>query len=321
MELSIFLSNIDNILNLEETLRIIEKPNNPELLKILDTNLRANQDSLILLKDQMYKKNGAYYLDEIERIYYGNETCEFLIPSADNVKKALEFCRKNEYGFTLVTPYTTYKGIDNLKPLFEYLNGLEDIEVVVNDFGVLHLLNNNYPNLIPVLGRLLNKLKRDPRFSVSGYEIKNINIQNIKKVHKNQEEALQTSSLENTLYQDMLKSKGISRVGMDSIPQGYNNKVCKKWGFPIDLYWPWAYITSSRSCAVAAYTQPSKSFHPTDENCHRQCKLLEMSFTSDKKMFKNVQRGNAIWMNSVKLLEEYLKIDIHRLIYQPYIPL
>ena len=36
-------------------------------------------------------------------------------------------------------------------------------EVVVNDWGVLRLVRREFPGLRPVLGRLMNKMMRDPR--------------------------------------------------------------------------------------------------------------------------------------------------------------
>lgn len=317
----VFVSHLDHLLNLDDTLRIIDKPG-PELFEILDKNLKANQTAITILKKGLFKNITQNLFDYTERIYFGQETCESLIHPLEEVRQALTYCNSNEFQFTLVTPYCGPKGIDKIIPVLQFLNSQEvEIEVVVNDFGILYLLNTEYTNLIPVLGRLLTKTKRDPRFSLSGYELSTRSVKNPSKVGENQKRALQMAGISPmSEYKDMLKDKGIERIGVDSVPQGYDAGLIKKSDFSYDIYWPWSYITSGRNCAVAAYTQPEKSFHPTDNSCSFQCRSFQFSFTSDKRMYYSVQRGNAVWMDSEALHEELFKIDFDRLVYIPYIP-
>ncbi len=321
LQLCIFLSNADHVLNLNETLRIIQKPN-PELYEILDENTKANQSSLSKLNKFFYQGQNLNLKDDVERIYFGQETCEQLIPALKDVQETFQYSVKEEIGFTLVTPYVGPDRIDELKKLFDFLAAQEEaVEVVVNDYGVLHMLTTQYKTLKPSLGRLLIKLKRDPRFSLSGYDIAKSGLNNLKKVGQNQLDAMQEASLDFPEYQQLLKNLKIERLGVDSVPQGLNPKAIKRWGFPVDLYWPWVYITSGRNCSVAAYTQPGKSFHPTEDPCAFQCKVYEFKFTSDKKMLPSLQRGNAVWMNAETLYSELFQTGFSRLVYQPYIPL
>lgn len=319
-KLYIFLSDLEHVLNLNETLKIIKKPS-PEVFELMDLNLKTNQSSLNTINNHMYMNLGLNYYDHIEGIYFGQETCENLIPSVGQLQKVIEYCSTNEYKFTFVTPYVGPNGIIKLASSLDLLNSqLENIEVVVNDYGVLHLVEKKYKNLIPVLGRLLTKLKRDPRFTISGYDIASSELKKLKIVEANQQKVLQTTSLDIKSYQEFLQDKGVTRIGVDSVTQGLNKKVLKKWDFPIDLYWPWTYSTSGRNCAIAAYTQPGKSYHPTEEPCYFQCREFEFSLTSDKRMFETVQRGNAVWINSESLWNDILKTGFDRLVYQPYIP-
>ncbi|MBA7527206.1 hypothetical protein ES705_19381 [subsurface metagenome] len=319
-DLHIYISDIKHLLNLEETLKIVPRPA-PEIVEIMDENLIVNQSSLTTLKDFMDRYYGLQYDGNVEGIYYGQETCENLIPSLKHLEQAVEYCSQNKYIFTLATPYVGPKGMERLKKLFDYLHSnAPDCEVVVNDFGVLHLLNTQYPNIKVILGRLLIKLKRDPRFSLSGFDIANVGIKNLKKVETNQNEALKGTSLELPVYQKFLRSKGVERLCLDTLSQGMDQKTFKKWGFPVDLMWPWTYITSSRSCSIAAHTQPGKEYHPTDEPCHYQCKKYEFTFRSDKKMLPSFFRGNAVWLNTKSLHKEYFQLGFDRLVYQPYIP-
>jgi hypothetical protein len=319
-ELCISISNIKHLLNLEKTLTIVGNLG-PEYSEIMDMSSMVNQSSLKILKDYMYKYQGRLLEDHIERIYFGQETCENLIPTVQEVEQAWKFCQENEYEFSFVTPYVGPTGAEDLNKIFEYLNSLnEEIEVIFNDYGVLYMLNTKYTNLKPVLGRLLVKMKRDPRFSMTGFDITANEIKNVKKVEENQQEVLMGSSLEIPSHQKLLKEKRIDRACIDTISQGVNAKVLKSWNLDIDLYWPWTYITSSRNCAIAAHTQVGKDSHPTEEHCRYQCKMFEFTFRSDKKMLPSVQRGNAVWMNTESIFKNFFEAGFGRLIYQPYIP-
>jgi hypothetical protein len=319
IEYCIYLSELDYLENLEDTLKIVPHPG-PEFLEIMDVNTKTNQVSSVKLRDALYKKEGIHYADHFSRLYFGNEICEVLIPSLKIAKRAYEIAQEREMGFTLVTPYVAFEGVEKLKELFEYFNQFKDVEVVVNDYGILHILSTTYKNIIPVIGRLLVKMKRDPRFSVSGFDRARKLIKDASKVEKNQEKALSSSGLELESYQKLLAGIGVKRVSIDALPTIPDKTILKKWGFPIDVYWPWVYITSGRSCAIAAHTQPGKLYHPTDEPCYKQCKLFEFIFESDKSMMQTVQRGKAVWMNTFSLFDDYYDLSPGRLVYQPYIP-
>jgi collagenase-like PrtC family protease len=67
--------------------------------------------------------------------------------------------------FTFVTPYVGNLMLARIEESLEYLNSLNiknPIEVVVNDFGVLRLINTKYKNLKVVFGRVIHKLLKTP---------------------------------------------------------------------------------------------------------------------------------------------------------------
>src|SRR6185436_7072689 len=53
------------------------------------------------------------------RCAYGNEFCEHLIPSAEQLKAVLTAAHDREMSVTFLTPYVSDAGIESLKPLFE----------------------------------------------------------------------------------------------------------------------------------------------------------------------------------------------------------
>ena len=78
------------------------------------------------------------------------------MPSPKELEQVLDF--------TFVTPYVTDEGLKILESLFPEIEEKKlGSEVVLNDWGILRILNERHPNLEPVMGRLLNKMKRGPR--------------------------------------------------------------------------------------------------------------------------------------------------------------
>lgn len=106
------------------------------------------------------------------RLYFGVETCFFLLPDGDGVEHAALACRERGLGLTLLTPPATE---DALLPILSRVEaavaaGAPDLEVVVNDWGVLLLLVSRALPVRLLLGRLLNKVLRDPRLPDVGPE-------------------------------------------------------------------------------------------------------------------------------------------------------
>jgi len=98
------------------------------------------------------------------RLYFGQEFCERLLPTRSQLDEMQERARELGLAFTLVTPYVTEEGLEQVEALVGHLSGCDSrAEVVVNDWGVLYWLRETHPDLVPVLGRLLTKQKRGPR--------------------------------------------------------------------------------------------------------------------------------------------------------------
>src|SRR5882724_3820167 len=95
------------------------------------------------------------------RCAFGTEFCENLLPEPAALAVTRKRARACGVLLTFLTPYVSDRGIAQLKPLLALLDGGD--EVAFNDWGVLNLLRRDYPRLVPVQGRLLNKSLRDPR--------------------------------------------------------------------------------------------------------------------------------------------------------------
>lgn len=285
-------------------------------LKLISEECLVNQNSLLALRNNF----GNKLLDKVKILYFGNETCENLIPTKEIVEKVLSFCNKNNYQFSYITPYVGPNGLIKVKTNLDFLEKnmiyKNKIEIVFNDFGVLNLLQK-YEKLIPVLGRLLIKTKRDPRYLNTDYCRNKEKISKFHYIKTNQLEAIGQGSLGIKDYQSLLKKNGVRRVSLDisNNISNIDNKV-----FPMDIYWPWTYITSGRACQIAAINNPLLKYHPVNHSCRYECKRYQYVLkTTDNTT--SMHKGNALWMDSTNLIGQIYNNRFKRLIYQPYIPI
>ena len=110
-------------------------------------------------------KNLKYFQkDRYQRIYWGVEFCQNLIPNLVDTENILEFVKKNDLKFSFVTPFVTERGLKRLKEIFSWLKKKKiGCEVVVNDWGVLEYLHDEFSKYFGLaLGRLLVRQQRDP---------------------------------------------------------------------------------------------------------------------------------------------------------------
>ncbi len=68
-------------------------------------------------------ENLKYCDENFSRLYFGNEFCERLIPTVQQLTKVLSVVRQKGLAFTLVTPYVTNAGIKRLEKLLTVLAG------------------------------------------------------------------------------------------------------------------------------------------------------------------------------------------------------
>ena len=101
---------------------------------------------------------------DIDRIYFGNEFCENLIPTISTLKKIYLSAKVQNKKFTFVTPFVTEYGLKRLSEIFLWLKKREtECEIVVNDWGVLEYLHRELKGYFELsLGRLLVRQQRDP---------------------------------------------------------------------------------------------------------------------------------------------------------------
>ncbi|HZM88607.1 MAG TPA: hypothetical protein VFF31_18935 [Blastocatellia bacterium] len=255
------------------------------------------------------------------RCAYGNEFCEHLIPSAQQLKAVLTAAHDREMSVTFLTPYVSDAGIESLKPLFELLDQDGAGEVVFNDWGVLNLLRREFPRLRPVQGRLMNKSLRDPR--VTG-------------VYASSEApapalvSLRRSNLDCTSYTGFLSGLGVDSVELDNLPQGVDLSFAEN-GVKASAYVPFGFISTSRICMAAGIHYDKRDKFQPGAPCHHECQthLLEYTYTNtpfENRDQKFYLKGNSYFYVHTEamlraLFDQSRSGLIDRIVFQPRLPM
>ncbi|MFH1519719.1 MAG: hypothetical protein ABIE75_04010 [Candidatus Omnitrophota bacterium] len=221
--------------------------------------------------------------------YLGDEFCEQYLPSAASVDRAVNFCRRYSKKLTLVTPFLTNQGMTRLIKLIDFIdvNNI-NAEIVINDWGLLKLLNKRASSFQRVLGRIL----------VSRY---------LSKFHYNEAMRHFSSNKRRRFYclfpeqfLDLLKAEKIFRLEFNSLNQlATTHLQIKERGFKAHIYHPFMYITTSRYCNVAGGHDRSRYYSPTC-TCSEECR--ESFAVKYNRYFKRkiFTKGNAYFIKQTQ---------------------
>jgi hypothetical protein len=213
--------------------------------------------------------------------------------------------------FTFVTPYVTNKGLRSLEGLFEFITKVNPgCEVVFNDYGVLRILLNNYFNdLKPVMGRLLNKMKRGPRL---------MNLINI--LPEATVKYFRSSSLDTKAFQDFLLKHKIKRVEIDNLLQGIELNLAN-FGISASLYVPYAYVTTTRACLAINCDVHGKEDEVGVFPCKGECQKYIFYLRNKVMPVLLIRKGNTVFLKNDKIPGNLEKMGVDRIVYEPLIPL
>ncbi|MFA4984266.1 MAG: hypothetical protein WC559_03000 [Candidatus Omnitrophota bacterium] len=247
------------------------------------------------------KLEDVKYLDNNwERLYFGNEFCQHLLPPPEDIIKVIDFTKKNNLDLSLVTPVLNSAGVlkarDILRLFAEYYPGGE---VVINDWGMLGECRKY--SLEPIVGRLLTKQKRDPR-------IKKIMFRLAPMAQKRFKE-----SGINPGYAAFLKENNIKHIELDCLLQGMDETFCRANGLCLSLYLPYGYISTTRRCIFN-----NNGFG----HCSKECQ--KHSFRLRHPSFDNalLLKGNTLFFDNKIGSKDVLMIDgLKRIVYQPTLPI
>jgi hypothetical protein len=224
----------------------------------------------------------------------------------------MDFVRERNLSFSLVTPYVTDEGLRKWeKVLSSVAEENPHSEVVVNDWGLLRVAQSLSQDLVPVLGRLMTKIKRGPRI---------VNV--LDKLPPDALTHLQSTNLSIAAYRTFLVQKGITRAELDYPLQDI---ILGESGSDINfsLYIPFVYVTTTRFCLVASCDIPEQKGVVGIFPCRKECQ--KYTFTLDNPVMgcSLIRKGNTMFYKNEKIprADELREKKIDRIVIQPEIPL
>jgi hypothetical protein len=256
------------------------------------------------------RRNTRYFAEQFTRLYFGNEFCQRLLPSDDDIHFFLDFVLKRESELTLVTPYVTDEGLKRVRRLVRILSRERPTaEVVFNDWGVLRVLEKEGGSLKPVLGRLLTKTKRGPRL-----------LHLWDRLPKAAQEFFQGTNLTVPMYRRFLTDHGVTRAELDNPFQelslaGIGEEIS------LSLYVPFAYVTTTRFCLVASCDVPERKGMVGVFPCKTECQKYTFYLRHPVMPATLIRRGNTLFYKNDVIPRNLKGMGINRLVVEPEVPL
>lgn len=245
------------------------------------------------------------YGENCDRIYFGQEFCQRLFPSADAVRRAVERALERKVSFTLVTPFVTNAGLARVRAAVQAAADAPGLEVVVNDWGVLRFMHREYPKVPLALGRLLTKQKRGPQILAMTDKVPETALDHFRRFNADVPHV-----------QDFLRTMGVARIELDNLLQG----MARSKGLPASLYHPFGYITATRLCLLAEGTKPAKNLRSIGR-CSCECAAYEVTLVHGDMPVPIHLRGNAQFYRKDSLPPDLAALNVTRLVYEPRIPI
>jgi len=183
----------------------------------------------------------------VSHVHLGNEFCDRLLPEASLLQRHLDLPGIH---LALVTPTLSDTGLKTLGRILQLLP--PGSEVIVNDWGALRLLRQEHTELIPVLGRLLCKMIKDPRQPGGNWS------------------RLYPGGVTGGSFNTLLERWQVGRVELDVPPAATGADL----GVPdtrVSLHLPYGYVFKGRMCRIGSmHLPPALKFTP-GHSCRREC--------------------------------------------------
>jgi hypothetical protein len=222
-------------------------------------------------------------------VRFGSEFCEQLLPSREELEEAYEMARLADRAFTLVTPRLSNAGIEKCRELLPLLDRMQEVGVVVNDFGALRLMER-HPELYLRLGRhLITVPARSPWVDT--------HMRGAEESLSGQGEWLRdlyastSMSYEGTtaLYRQL----GCQGVDLDWIPRIFPAlSSLVQHGFRLAIHLYLVPVTFTRKCHTARFLGEE-----SDRSCSKPC--LEKALTLENEVLTEAGQRFLLWGNAV----------------------
>lgn len=227
---------------------------------------------------------------KVDGLYFGEEFCEHLLPSNDDLLKVSDKAGLQGLKIYLMTGTVAVLEVAKYRELLEHFAALPTaVGVVFNDWGILQVLRRDFPSLEPVMGRLLFKNKRYVYRDIhpDGDFLPGVRAT----IAQTQVKAMRQVSFGISEYRSFLDAWGIRKVDVDILPQGINLEGCED--LSVGAHLPLGYLTSTRTCPLWKEGQR----YPTIHGCRtKKCLSGSKLLPDEHNEFSVplVERGNVV---------------------------
>lgn len=258
---------------------------------------------------EMNLGNSSLLSKKLSRVHIGNDFCNQLFPKDTLLKKLLLQAYKEKLEITISYPVIIQRNLPSITKSIALINefclekGVQ-VELAINDYGMLFLLKEgNFSAIKPVLGRLLNKRKKDPRIK---YRLS----------YETYKEKLGINNLNGEQYLNFLRNNNVDRFEFETcgflneIPDGHHT-----------LHFPFYQISTATNCLLYANCKNgSVARQELPVNCPHYCNEFHFSYAKHLDM---INKNNSIFgvdrefLSSQKIIDYYAKAGIDRFAFTP----
>lgn len=304
-----------------------------QLFRVLDDllprGISAIREGLRRLKDEAGFREYQTHLDTVQRlselrgrlfyserelralltgIYFGCDTCEHLLSYPRHIMEVHEYCERHKLHFVFVFPPIAEHSMIHAHNTLELLTEMA-AEVVVNDFGMLHLARKQ-KNLTISLGRMFNRVQRNA--FIDRLEPEDASPEQL----CNQQAARNIPEFSQDAMRRFYKEIGVGRFAVENQRFDFSF-LQRKPRMNMDIYYPYRYLSSGRACDCAGIADQRRATFPSAD-CPHFCRTTAVHFP-DEHHFGLIHRNNAFY-TLAKRLEipiEASKNPRNRLVYEP----
>ena len=286
-----------------ESLEIAVKLDNYKLYKnYLHKDINRFKEDYI---KENFLENHMLFKKNISRIYIGNEFCNNLFPQTELLMNMIKKCANDNLNITLCFTYMRDNLIEETKNIIGTVydwcikNGMK-IEVVINDWGMIKLLEDKTDYFTLSLGVLLNKRKKDPRYIY-------------KKGYEKNKDIMSENNLNSKIFSDFLKENKIERYEYENC--GYEILIGEG---KHSLQMPFYVTNTSQYCTLYAMCKNlDRGSQKLVSSCPKYCMNYVFAYPKHLKM---VGKYNSLFafddtlLKDRNMLEKYVNMGIDRIV-------
>ncbi|HCW52659.1 MAG TPA: hypothetical protein DG753_02730, partial [Clostridium sp.] len=261
--------------------------------KFIELNIQTFKDYYLR---ENYIENHKLFSKDIDRVYIGNEFCHNLFPEINLLIKMMDKSESNNLNITLCFTYLRDSLLEKTGEIIDKVYSWckehkKQIEIVINDWGMIKLLKDKQDYIKMCLGVLLNKRKKDPRYMY-------------KKGYEQNKSLIAENSLNSGVFREFLKENGIERYEYENC--GYRMDIAE---VNHSMHMPFYVTNTSQYCPLYAMCKhQNRGKQELVMNCPKYCKDYVFSYPKHLKM---VGRYNSLFAFDDTLLKDKNKLEYY----------